>query len=347
MPNGAAVPDPIALPPAIRTVKIPFNFPSIRSYCQTFLAAIYEEMQLGMLDLSGRFWNCQRSFQRRQEAAILGKGRSNGAGSKQSSTLAHGFGGMNRHTREKKKPPQCQCGPAKKKTVRAEGDNFGKHFFTCCKGKNRGCDFFEWDTSGRAGNSRSEGLSTAEHDKQTYFRSKRVSYYASVQLFRSKSKTGKSQKWKRKKQGSGSNWMGSRVDEYGGEEYDNDDDADEVTKPQLFLKFPEGSLEQSKNYAKGDVWILSTTGTFTGPSAATKSSRSRDRSSGAGIVDKDFVIVVQSMWHSVGSTSRMLLVDTIPPGDNSQLPALVSTVRSNTSTTAEGENQHRQPLLDS
>ena len=47
--------------------------------------------------------------------------------------------------------PQCQCSePAVERTVMKEGPNKGKRFFTCAKGKDSGCGFFQWSDQSAA-----------------------------------------------------------------------------------------------------------------------------------------------------------------------------------------------------
>lgn len=45
--------------------------------------------------------------------------------------------------------PSCRCDePAVEKTVTKESDNKGRKFFTCSKGQDGGCGFFEWNENG-------------------------------------------------------------------------------------------------------------------------------------------------------------------------------------------------------
>ena len=45
--------------------------------------------------------------------------------------------------------PSCKCNePAAERTVSKDGDNKGRKFFTCSKGRDNGCDFFDWNDAG-------------------------------------------------------------------------------------------------------------------------------------------------------------------------------------------------------
>ena len=65
-------------------------------------------------------------------------------------------------------PPLCKCGKrTKRKLVSAEGPNEGKPFYCCCMNRQKGCGFFQWESSilkKYHGSEFSSELLTSEYD---------------------------------------------------------------------------------------------------------------------------------------------------------------------------------------
>ena len=133
-----------------RTVQIPDQFQNVHHYKQTFLDAVYEQMNLELFSLAMKF----RDIYNRVTTDGVSEERSNS-------------------------PVKCRCGqPAKLLTVQKAGKNKGRTFFAYSKGQKGGCGFFQW-----ADKNSSNALSIVNPTRrEEYFRNKGISYYSSCGL---------------------------------------------------------------------------------------------------------------------------------------------------------------------
>eukprot|EP01102_Stenamoeba_stenopodia_P010650 TRINITY_DN3234_c0_g1_i3.p1 TRINITY_DN3234_c0_g1~~TRINITY_DN3234_c0_g1_i3.p1 ORF type:complete len:1264 (+),score=198.05 TRINITY_DN3234_c0_g1_i3:183-3974(+) len=178
--------------PPQRLKVIPNSFSSLQDYKQAFGFAIVEELQLQLLQLAHRFrCLCQQTY-----------------GSETNSG------------------PSCSHGPAVLRTVKKEGKNKGKQFWSCPKPMGQSCGFTKWINDVKPGDIVKTSVKTPKKMSfskadETNFRAKGIPLYINCEIIRS---------------------SGSKKEK-------------STTKPALYIKL--SSKESSSAYTKDDIWIIS------------------------------------------------------------------------------------------
>jgi hypothetical protein len=241
------------------SIPIANTFNSVERYRTTFLSALYEEVNGPLRELALEFaqaWSLITASKLPAPGAAA-SGRDASAATPLPCCSVHG-------------------GPPVRAVVKKEGPNCGKQFFSCVH-RQSGCSWFAWDLSGEqqplvSASSRVSNPLRSAAERQQYFRSKRIPFYAAAQLIVSREsgasasgQAGKSS-WaaqraaKRRKFQSG--WGGDSDDDADGTDRadDNDGASGSDKSGRLFLKLAD--LEHSSVYAKDDLWIISSTEHF-------------------------------------------------------------------------------------
>ncbi|XP_060575615.1 uncharacterized protein LOC132733052 [Ruditapes philippinarum] len=202
----------------LRQVVIPDTFPTVAIYKQVLTAALTEYINTQLLDVAKRYHH-----------ALL----------KVDTTGYSEYKTKNNTGASNNPNPHCQCGvPSKIISVKKDGPNCGRYFYTCSANRNQQCKFFQWADEMRKGGGMS-GNKRKIQDSQSlrlYMKDQHVHFYGECQLIkRTKENINryfKAPKWAR-----------------------NRGDGDMVQKKQIFLKLPYKG--RSSLYAKDDIWVIS------------------------------------------------------------------------------------------
>ncbi|XP_074760014.1 5'-3' DNA helicase ZGRF1 [Athene noctua] len=204
-----------------RKVSIPTVFPSHVHYKQIFKAALTEQLNIMLFELSQRLHNALSKV----DVSFYTSLKDGQSESKESCVLLCNH----RH-------------PAKLVTVKKEGQNKGRLFYTCDAPKAEQCSFFKWIEDVNPAQMKSRP-SVVLHDIKsigTYLRSQKISLYEGCQLL-----VRKAFEIQTKRCGKFKNFMNTPA------RFDGD------SKTKLYLKL--SRKEHYSLYSKDDIWVVSKT----------------------------------------------------------------------------------------
>ncbi|NXY48452.1 ZGRF1 protein, partial [Ceuthmochares aereus] len=207
-----------------RKVSIPTVFQSYVHYKQIFKAALTEQLNIMLFELSQRLHNALSKV----DISFYTSSKDGQSESKRSCV------------------PLCNhMHPAKLVMVKKEGQNKGRLFYTCDAPKAEQCSFFKWIEDVNPTQLKSRP-SVVLHDIKsigTYLRSQMISLYEGCQLLVRKAFEIQTQRWSKFKK-----FMNTPA------RFDGD------SKTKLYLKL--SRKEHSSLYSKDDIWVVSKTLNF-------------------------------------------------------------------------------------
>ena len=221
-----------------RQIRLPMNFASTNQYKEVFKCAILEHLNI-------IFWSVASKYRKTLEGLDLSQlyVTNNGVG---------GNGESTKHAMEENKP-SCKHGAALLRSVKKDGQNKGRMFYTCSAGEsstggNR-CNFFQWFDDDKGGPKNTSASSIINQCRKkptvsdfrslmTILQSNSVQFYSNVKV------TWKTFNFFNKYQQRGKNRK-------------NDFERNRRPKKSMMLVLP--LKKASSYYNKDDIWVVSNT----------------------------------------------------------------------------------------
>ncbi|NXM09531.1 ZGRF1 protein, partial [Tyrannus savana] len=207
-----------------RTISIPAVFQSHIHYKQIFKAALTEQLNIMLFELSQRLHNALSKVDISFYTSVKdGQNQSQGSCA-----------------------PLCNhMHPAKLVMVKKEGQNKGRLFYACDAPKAEQCSFFKWieDVNPTQAKCRPSAVLHDVKSIGTYLRSQRIALYEECQLLVRKAFEIQTQRYSKFKK-----FMNTPAS------------LDGDSKPKLYLKL--SKKEHSSLYSKDDIWVVSKTLNF-------------------------------------------------------------------------------------
>ncbi|XP_027758978.1 protein ZGRF1 isoform X2 [Empidonax traillii] len=207
-----------------RKISIPAVFQSHIHYKQVFKAALTEQLNIVLFELSQRLHSALSKVDISFYTSVKdGQSQSQGSCA-----------------------PLCNhMHPAKLVMVKKEGQNKGRLFYACDAPKAEQCSFFKWieDVNPTQAKSRPSAVLRDVKSIGTYLRSQRIALYEECQLLVRKAFEIQTQRYSKFKK-----FMNTPAS------------LDGDSKPKLYLKL--SKKEHSSLYSKDDIWVVSKTLNF-------------------------------------------------------------------------------------